>query len=131
MSDACYCDYESPLFWVENEPVARKEHRCYECHRPIPVGMKHWTVRATWERGDPPRTFRRCASCHAAKQLVKAHVPCFCDSVGGLWEEIEGTVDHYYSELLGTGVLFALGRIKIASRRRALLPAPPAQQEQP
>lgn len=41
-----YCDIETPEFYAEDFPVARKVHRCCECSAPINVGEKHLYVRA-------------------------------------------------------------------------------------
>jgi hypothetical protein len=114
----CVCDYEPAIFYVESEPVARKPHRCAECFGWIEIGEKHWTVRAQWFRGEPPQTLRRCPECAAIAAYVKAHVPCFCDLIGGLEEEVRGTLDAYWKELHETGVRFYVGRLVVQSKKR-------------
>ena len=45
MSD---CDV-MPAFYSYSERVARKQHRCCECHAPILVGEKHFFATGKWD----------------------------------------------------------------------------------
>jgi hypothetical protein len=42
-------DGETPSVYTETYPKARKEHKCYECLRPIPVGEKYHNFKGCWD----------------------------------------------------------------------------------
>lgn len=62
----CFYDCESPSFYNESYPKARKQHRCCECGRAIAKGEKYRRVSGKWE-GDLATysTCRRCCYMHA------------------------------------------------------------------
>lgn len=82
----CYCDgaYDAdpPSFFREKEVVGRKEHRCYECHRPILTGERHTYMVGSW--GGDFSDFRVCAQCRSIAQDL------LCDMwmYGEMWETI-------------------------------------------
>lgn len=45
----CSDDFDPPEFYSQSQPSARKQHRCYECHRAIPVGEVHRLIAGKWE----------------------------------------------------------------------------------
>lgn len=91
MSYDCYCDdLERPSVIHESTPTARKPYKCSECGRHIEPGTKYQNVWGVW--GGEGQTFKRCQACTRLVEYIKAHVPCFCDSLGGLHEEASETL---------------------------------------
>lgn len=67
----CFCyDGDDPEFYRESRPVARKEHRCYECGRTICRGERYFHVAGKW---DTVQHFRICETCEKARQVVHDH----------------------------------------------------------
>jgi hypothetical protein len=83
---ACYCDYTSPEFYCREMPVARKEHRCYECGSIIRQGEKYERVCAKWD-GEVGTT-KTCPDCIAIRSALM-DMDCFCWSHGGLLYDVE------------------------------------------
>jgi hypothetical protein len=97
MSDYdCYCDYETPEFYNESHPIARKHHECSECGRAIQPGVAYQNISGKWD--GRVSIFKRCHQCVSLSKWIKAHVPCFCDPLGGLFEEARELAASY-SEL--------------------------------
>lgn len=107
----CYCDYEPSTVYSKTMPIARKQHRCDECFRPIAPGEQYERVFGVWD-GDAS-TFRTCAQCLALREYVLAHVPCLCWSHGSMIDDCISTADEYAHE--APGLLFG------ARRRQALI----------
>lgn len=84
----CSTDYEYSTVWNVTTPKARKEHRCYECDLPIPVGSLHERVGSLydgrWE------TYRTHLGCKALALFIEHEVCGDHGSIlaGGLGEEI-------------------------------------------
>lgn len=104
----CYCDYERPIIYDRTTPVARKEHKCYECQRTIPVGARYESVRALWERGDGIRRIHICGNCVNLREWVEGHIPCACWSHGNMIEECFDQVREFAHE--APGLLFGAWR---------------------
>lgn len=114
MSYDCYCDYDPPTVWRQSTPVARKEHKCSECGRPIDPGHQYEHVFGVWDgRAD---TFKTCARCFAMREWVKAHVPCLCWAHGNMREEVIETARNYAHE--APGLLFGMYRRYLTPRTR-------------
>lgn len=92
----CYCDYDMPSFFQATKPTAKKTHQCSECRRAISPGQKYERYTGMW--GGDFNSYKRCQKCSELLAWIKAHVPCFCDSFGGLIEEAYETAMSY-SEL--------------------------------
>jgi len=110
----CYCDYEPPAFFDQEDYVARKEHRCCECGRLIRPGERYNRTVGKWD--GLFKTFRRCSHCDLVVDSLKTRLPCYCDSFGGLWETIG---DGYMDDLLKarTGDYFAVMRLIVAAKQ--------------
>ena len=85
MDDSCYCDFERPELYEASRPIARKEHRCYECNRKIAPGERYERVNGKW---DDFESLATCYHCLAIREEMEAHLPCFCYTHGGLSEEL-------------------------------------------
>lgn len=115
--DACYCDYDAPEFYHQENRKAKKEHRCSECARAIEPGETYEHVRGKWN-GDVD-TFKTCPRCLALKEWVRAHVPCFCWAHGNIIEDAIETARGYAHE--APGLLFGAYRRKVAIKRQRKL----------
>ena len=56
-----------PDFYVKKTVVARKQHRCCECHRKMKVGERHQVVTGKW---DELCRFRTCRLCLKLREIV-------------------------------------------------------------
>ena len=56
-----YCDDCHTEFHKETIRTARKEHKCYECHKPILPGEKYEYVSAKWD--GQISTVKTCSIC--------------------------------------------------------------------
>ena len=78
----CECDdFESPAFLRKGMVKGRKEHRCYECGKTIPVGTVHESVTGMWE--GEVYTMRTCPDCLKLREMVYA-AGCHCTVYGWL-----------------------------------------------
>lgn len=97
MDDACYCDFDPPIFYHKTDVTAAREaHACNDCGRAILPGESYERVRALWERGDSPQTLHTCAWCVDLRDWITAHVPCFCYMHGGLMTMVQEELDNNY-----------------------------------
>lgn len=88
-------DCEMPAFYTWSEPVARKTHRCCECHAPILKGEKHYRVTGKWD-GDVS-TLRQHLVCMEACMLIRDEFGGDCIAFGSLLEEFsEMRFDGWY-----------------------------------
>ena len=62
-------DGEAPSVYRESFPKAKKEHICYECHRPILPGEKYHFAEGCWV-GKFSR-FKTCYSCNELRHELK------------------------------------------------------------
>ena len=72
----CDCDCLMPEFYEESHPVARREHRCCECRRPIPKGAKYRRIAGKWD-GEFD-TFSQCARCERVSKRLHSLDVCVC-----------------------------------------------------
>lgn len=100
MSD-CYCDFEPAQFYRAARHKSRKARRCSECGRTIAPGEQYEHVHGKWD--GEIGTFNTCQRCLALRDLVEAHIPCFCwahgDVVDGAIETARG-FEHESPELM-------------------------------
>lgn len=117
MAIDCYCDYDPPEVYSSRIVRARKEYRCYECHKPIRVGERHeYAFGVTDGYTYQPRT---CMSCVGIRQFVSINIPCFCWAHGNLLDDARDIVRAAYDEAPDEvrGLAFGLGRLMVAARR--------------
>lgn len=95
MTDACYCDYGDvqTSMYVKRTVTAKKQHRCYECDKPIRPGEKYEQVSAIWD--GEFRACKTCPRCLAAREYVQAHAPCFCWRHGCVLDDARDTLNEY------------------------------------
>ena len=65
MNCDCSCDIsygESPAFYREETPKARKVYKCCECGEKIEPGQKYHKAVGVWD--GEFRTWRTCKTCH-------------------------------------------------------------------
>ena len=79
------CDCESPEFFEQYEPKARKPHRCCECKREIRVGETY--VRSSGKWDGEFATFSQCEACDELVAKVMRDTEC-CVPFGNLVEEL-------------------------------------------
>ena len=62
-------DADLPSVFEEKFRIARKEHKCCECHKPIRVGEKYHFAKGCWEgRWDK---FKTCLKCNDLRFELK------------------------------------------------------------
>ena len=92
----CCCDDDQPIFYNQVSRKARKPHRCAECCREIRIGEVYEEHSGKWDFG--LATFRICAHCTAAVEVIKAidGEACFCFEF--MWEDMadRGLDFHHY-----------------------------------
>lgn len=116
----CYCDYEPADVYDVKTHVARKPHRCYECHRTIQPGETYertsslydglWTISPT------------CTHCLALRNYITAHVPCVCWLHGSMIDDCLAAAEQYSRE--APGLWFGALRRQVMIRRAANPAAP-------
>ena len=82
----CYCDYNPPAVYGSETRRARKDYRCSECRRTIAKGESHEVHTGLWDGHWD--TFRWCAHCAAAWEVVRSISDCDCFLFGDLWQGI-------------------------------------------
>jgi len=114
----CFCDYDPPIFARAAKPVARVEHKCYECGGRIGAGEQYERVSGLWDRAEGLTTFKTCPRCLALREFVKAHVPCLCWAHGNTIEDCMNAVEEFAHETVGLrfGALRRLHAIHAARR---------------
>lgn len=86
----CSADYDPPKMLVEERRRARKEHRCSECHLPIPVGVMYLHIRGVW---DEPCTFKQHLEC---RELLSFISDKYCgDDESWAYGELRSEVAEY------------------------------------
>lgn len=95
-------DAEPPEYFDVAEPVARKEHRCCECHVVIGRGEKYERCSGKWS--GEFQSFATCGQCCELRQKVVEHEKAMgCDGseawppFGGLWQALH---DMEYEEAM-------------------------------
>jgi hypothetical protein len=99
VSDCNVCiggdDYEPWDFYEEKIVKARKEHKCCECYRPIPVGTQY--ERITGKCCGDIDKYKTCLEC----MNIRKGLSCGPVGLTMLWDEI-GEV---FSEIVSTACL--------------------------
>lgn len=89
----CSCDCgDTPEFYEETYPVAKKRHQCCECREVINPGEKYERVAGKWE-GDF-LTFKTCMTCVNIRDHYCPHGSIF----GELAEQISNCLGFDYRE---------------------------------
>ena len=102
-------DGDGPEFSDARMVLARREHKCYDCQRPIAPGIRYERVTGKWEGQFLSHAF--CVDC------VDIATSLSCDGsreFGNLWGEIE----EYVFPALTTG---CLAKLQTASAKAYLL----------
>lgn len=115
--DTCYCDYEQPEFSTVTNPVARRQHRCYECGSTIQPGERYERVDGKWD--GYLDTFKTCPHCTALRKWVTANLPCFCWGYGNVIEDAREAIQAAYERAgqEARGLWFGFERRRIKARR--------------
>lgn len=66
----CFCDFDSPSVYREHVRVARKDHRCDECRKPIAKGDLYTNIFGVWDGNAD--TWRHCDTCSTVAKLASA-----------------------------------------------------------
>ena len=99
MSDACYCDYESPRVFHDETRKAVRPHKCGECGRRIQTGETYEHVWGVWDGVSSHH--KTCLHCRGFREYVRAHVPCFCWLYGTMREDALQVLRDYAHEIPG------------------------------
>lgn len=110
---ACYCDGDPPSVISIVSRKARKPHSCCECGRTIHAGENYEHVWGIWE--SKPDTFNTCHLCTDLRELVVAHVPCFCWDYGDMRQEALDMLREYGPEL--PGLFFSGARLYVQANK--------------
>lgn len=117
VADLCYVDDgERYAVYRSQRVVARRAHRCYECHRAIAPGETCESVSGLydgrWER------LRTCARCLAVRDYVTAHVPCVGWLHGSMLDDLEAfTCEARWEPDYPTGLHFGCLRRIVVARK--------------
>lgn len=76
-------DCDHPALFTESWRKARKEHRCSECRREIPVGAKYQHIRGLWNGSWS--TIKTCAVCVE----LRGHFYYGSYIYGALWTDLQ------------------------------------------
>lgn len=87
----CWCnDFEAPSVLDDTLRTARKQHRCYECSRPIVPGQKYHDISGCWDGSwSDYKVCQRCERVRLAlAEYEKEDYGCLCLApYGGLrWQ---------------------------------------------
>ena len=115
----CYCDYKPAEFYHVTRPLARKEHKCYECGYRIQPGERYERVRTKWE-GEVV-VCKTCVYCLEMRDFLETRLDCFCWHHGNLIEDMIETVRDDPHNPPGLGMAF--GRLYVISKRRRQCPS--------
>lgn len=78
------CDCEEPKAFREEIRIARKQHKCCECHNKIEKGEGYQFCSGVW---DYPDSFKSCLSCADVREEMASEYDC-CIAFGQLIETI-------------------------------------------
>ena len=83
----CVCG-ETPSFFVEEYPVARKEHKCCECFSTIAKGEKYQVAKGVWD--GEFGSYKTCEICYKVRDeaIHKGRDLGECLAFGYLWETV-------------------------------------------
>lgn len=76
--------YDQAEFFREHTPRARRQHKCYECGEPIPVGAQYVRISGKWDgRMD---TIRQCLPCNEIQRVFSCGEGFY---YGQLWDAMD------------------------------------------
>ena len=111
--DFCYCDIEPASVYRATTHVARKPHKCVECHAQVKPGERYERVFAIWDC--EVQIIITCPRCLALREFVRAHVPCWCFNHYNMRDEALDVARAIAHE--APGVLFGAYRRELLIRR--------------
>ena len=113
----CWCGDDVFEWYDEHFRIARKRHRCYECGGHVETGERYQIVVGKFEGA--LETNKTCPRCLSVIDWIKAHVPCYCRSFGGLHDTIYDDIRdvEYEWKKEAPGFVFGLGRRLVAAKR--------------
>lgn len=85
----CDCSCEMPACSDSVMRKARKQHKCYECQRPIEPGERYEYYSGIWD--GEPESYKTCRHCKIARDF-HMHGGCFC--FGELRSELRERARH-------------------------------------
>lgn len=88
----CYCEVDPPDFLTHRHPVANKEHTCDECGGRIAWGERYEYVCGKWDAAGVVQ-HKTCQRCLDLRTWVRNNLPCFCWSMGTLFDDAKAAVD--------------------------------------
>lgn len=106
----CYCSGELPIVYRAARPIARKQHKCYECGVTISAGERYENVFAIYPGDTRGNVFKTCVHCLAVRDLVESRLQCFCWEHGNLHENVCDVLAE--ASWRYPGLAFAVGRIE-------------------
>jgi uncharacterized CHY-type Zn-finger protein len=90
----CYCDYgDAPDVYAAERRKARKQYRCYECHKLIRPGEVY--ERAAMLYDGSWGVSRTCCRCLSVREYVEAHAPCFCWLHGSMLDDAKAVIEEH------------------------------------
>jgi hypothetical protein len=102
-----------PTFFSQSESIARKQHVCNECHCAISAGSKYERTAGKWDGRF--EQYKTCTKCVELRNYMKAHIPCFCWSLGGLLGDAIDEARQWRRD--APGLLFHVYRHVVAAKR--------------
>ena len=93
----CHCDdYDRPGFLRDELRVARKDHTCSECRKPIHKGDIYKHTSGVWD--GRVAVYKWCDTCTTIYNLADGLSDDFCVIYGGLIECVEEGVLRYETD---------------------------------
>lgn len=118
MSADCYCDYERPTLFVQQDRAARTRHVCTECCGWIEPGERYQRAVGVWD--GVFSVYKTCPDCSALRDYIEAHMPCYCVLYQGLHETAQDDLQYLVSAAdFPAGMGMEAGRLLVRCRRRA------------
>lgn len=79
----CFDDYDPPSFYNETFPVARKEHKCCECHGTILPGQEYQKVAGVW--AGRFEVYKTCMTCYLIRNNYCCDGFAFTELRAAIW----------------------------------------------
>lgn len=115
------CDCERPEFFDVQEPKARREHRCCECHRAIQPGETYCVSSGKWDgQFDSFKQCHECATLFVSFGRYSDASDDCCVSFGGLWESVSEDLHWNSSRKLSASDRTSLVVLMLADRYEAI-----------
>jgi len=91
----CYCSWDdTPSYFWETYPKARKEYICSECGSKIDKGEKYQRITCIWD--DELITYKTCEVCWEVRdEYLRETGGCVCFE--SLWETVGIDFEQFYS----------------------------------